>query len=93
MGCCGEGRNKCCIYRFKQHIACWNTQGIITWIYEANANYSDLELITSMDGLMTSEEKVRHGIQLKLLLENSGSMMKERKEIVALVEGQHTHKC
>ncbi len=63
------------------------TQGIITWIYEANANNSDLELITSMDGLMTSEEKVRHILEVILNVQNSG--MIKKGEIVTLVCNQH----
>lgn len=62
------------------------TQGIITGIYEANANNPELELITSMDGLLTSEEKVRHILEVILDVQNSG--MIKKGEVVTLVANQ-----
>ncbi len=62
------------------------TQGIITGIYESNANNPELDLITSMDNLLTSEEKVRHILEVVLNVQNSG--MIKKGEVVTLVCNQ-----
>ena len=62
------------------------TQGIITGIYEANANNPELNLLTSMDAMSTSEEKVRHILEVVLNVQNSGMMKKS--EVVTLVCNQ-----